>query len=43
MGRGKAFNHKRKRHENQPPKYATKDPEFSVEPSEKQNVKTDKH
>ncbi|WP_258000285.1 hypothetical protein [Bacillus sp. Marseille-P3661] len=32
MGRGKSFNHKKKGHESQKPKYATKDPEFSVEP-----------
>ena len=32
MGRGKAFNHKKKGHESQQPKYATTDPEFSVEP-----------
>ncbi len=29
MGRGKAFNHKKKGHESQPPKYATNEPEFS--------------
>jgi hypothetical protein len=32
MGRGKAFNHKKKGHESQPPKYASNEPEFSVEP-----------
>lgn len=32
MGRGKSFQHKKKGHESQPPKYAAKDPEFSVEP-----------
>lgn len=32
MGRGKAFNHKKKGHESQPPKYATNETEFSVEP-----------
>lgn len=32
MGRGKAFNHKKKGHESQVPKYATNNAEFSVEP-----------
>lgn len=27
MGRGKAFNHKKKGHESQPPKYSTNEPE----------------
>lgn len=31
MGRGKSFNHKKKGHESQPPKYATDNPELSVE------------
>jgi hypothetical protein len=32
MGRGKGFNDKRQDHENQKPKYATDDPEYSVKP-----------
>ncbi|WP_230474430.1 hypothetical protein [Calidifontibacillus erzurumensis] len=42
MGRGKAFNHKRKGHENQPPKYATNDPEFSSEPLQGQKDNNNK-